>query len=113
MNETNKVPAEKHNGVKREERLIFKCLVTKKNPSREEVMRIANHERFKQNLYMVGNMCRVELTQISDCLSVFTVFNFYYIDELSFTERIRHLLCKLRAAALRKMGASEVVVVVA
>lgn len=42
MNETNKVPAEKHNGVKREERLIFKCLVTKKNPSREEVMRIAN-----------------------------------------------------------------------
>lgn len=97
---------------KRVERLIFQCLITAKSPTKEEAMKIANHKRFRRNLYMVGDMCRVELTRISDCLSVFTVFNVYYINDLSFTERIRHFLGKVRTAALRKMGVSEVVVVV-
>lgn len=97
---------------RRIEREVFKCFITKANLSNEEKIKIANHERFRQNLFMIGDMCRVEMTQVSDSLSVFTVFNFYYINDLSLFDRIRHFLGKIRAAALRKMGISEVVVVV-
>ena len=92
---------------KRVERLIFQCLITIKNPTREEAMRTANHERFRRKLYMVGDMCRVELTRISDCLSVFTVFivadtqfsasSFYRID----SQRVYQWPCFIHKTIIR------------
>lgn len=96
----------------RRERLIFQAVVIGENLTNQEVARIANHERFKKKLFMVGDTCRVSVRRISDSASVFTVSNYYYIDDLSFGQRVRHLLGKLRTAAFLNMGISEVVVVV-
>ena len=95
----------------RRERIIFQAIVLGAK-TKEEVAHIANGKRFKTNLFMVGNMCRRNVTKLSDSASVFTVTNVYYIDELSFFQRVRHLLYKLRATALRKSGLSEFVIVI-
>lgn len=95
----------------RRERIVFQAIVLGAQ-TKEEAAHIANGERFKRNLFMVGNMCRTNMTKLSESTSVFTATNVYYIDDLSFLQLIRHLLCKFRAAALRKMGLSEFVIVI-
>lgn len=94
------------------EKEVFRCIITSPGLSRQEKIKIANRERFRQKLFLVSDLNRVELKELSDSLSVFTVFNIYNINHLSLSERVRHFIGKLRAAALRKIGASEVIVVI-
>lgn len=94
------------------EKEVFRCIITSTGLSRQEKIKIANRERFRQKLFLVSDLNRVELKELSDNLSVFTVFNIYNINHLSLSERVRHFIGKLRTAALRYMRASEVVVVI-
>ena len=98
--------------MERIEQIIFQAIVIGDNLTVEDVTRLANHVRFRKKLFMVGDMCRVSVKKLSNSASVFTVVNFYHVDSLRFTERIRHYLGKLRTAAFRNMGISEVVVVI-
>ena len=98
--------------MKRIERIIFQAIVTGDNLTVKDVTRLANHVRFRKKLFMVGDTCRVSVKKLSDSASIFTVVNYYHVNSLCFTERIRHYLGKLRAAAFRNMGISEVIVVI-
>ena len=98
---------------KRFERTYMKiCVVSPRNLSKEEALKKANHERFAYNPFMVGDMSRVEDLQTKSGMYVFTITEIYHINSLFSKKYIRHLFCKLRAAALRYMGISPIVVIV-
>lgn len=98
--------------MKRIDRIIFQAIVMGDNLTDKDVARMANHVRFRKKLFMVGDTCRVSVKRLSDSASIFTVVNYYYVDNLCFKERIRHYLGKLRTTAFLNMGISEVVVVI-
>lgn len=92
--------------------MVFQAIVISSDQSKENVYRLANIERFKHKRPMVDDVCRISVKPLSPNASVFTAIEVYYVDSLSLFKRIRHLLCKLRTAALRKIGISEAVVVI-
>lgn len=98
--------------MKRVERMVFQAIVMSEDQSKDNVYRLATIERFKHKRPMVGDVCRVSMKSLSANASVFTAIEVYDVDSLSLLQRMRHLLCKFRAAALRKMGFGEAVVVV-
>ena len=95
---------------KRIERITFQAIVFGEK-DKNTIIKKANHERFKRNLFTVGDVNRMEINFGSD-FSVFTVVNVYNTDSLSFLQYLFHCVCKLRAAALRYMGVSEFVIVI-
>ena len=103
---------QKNKILKRIDLIIFQAIVMGDNLTADDVLRLGNHARFKERLFMVGDTCRVSVRKLSNSASIFTVVNYYYINSLRFTDRIRHYLGKLRTTAFRNMGISEVIVVI-
>lgn len=79
--------------------------------TKEEASRKANHERFKNEPFMVDNMTRIESVEAESGVRVFTFVEVYFINNLFSKKYFRHLLCKLRTAALRYIGVSPIVVI--
>lgn len=95
---------------KRFERTYMKVCVIG-NLTKDEAMQKANHERFKTDPFMVGDMSRIENEVVKSDVRVFTFVEVYFINNIFSKKYIRHLFCKLRAAALRYIGISPIVVI--
>lgn len=95
---------------KRFERTYMKvCIIGKL--TKEEALKKANHERFNNEPFMVDDMTRVENVEIESGVRVFTFIEVYFINNFFSKKYFRHLLCKLRTAALRYIGISPIVVI--
>lgn len=95
---------------KRFERTYMKVCVIG-NQTKDEAMQRANRERFRVEPFMVDYMSRIENVEVESGVRVFTFVEVYFINQFFSKKYFRHLFGKLRAAALRYIGISPIIVI--
>ncbi len=91
-------------------RLLFVANVTA--TSEDEAQNKARKELFSRDIHLTSDSFKVEVLKISDTLFECRVFDFYFVESLSFVEYLFHLFQKIRTASLFYIGVVPKVVVI-
>lgn len=91
-------------------RLLFVANV--KADTESEAREKARKELFSRNITLTSDGFRVEVLKISDTLFECRVFDFYFVETLSFREYLFHLFQKIRTTSLFYIGVVPKVVVI-
>lgn len=72
----------------------------------------ARSEMMRRECVLTHDTFRIEVREVSPGLFECHVFDFYFVEQLSFEERLRHLMYKVRATALFYIGVVPELVVI-
>ncbi len=91
-------------------RLLFVAIV--KADTENEAREKTKKELFSRNITLTFGGFKVEVLKISDTLFECRVFDFYFVETLSFREYMFHLFQKIRTTSLFYIGVVPKVVVI-